>query len=91
MRFVFETPMEQPTCCTKPSWVADVDLAHAGGFEYLLGQCNACGAWSMNVFCVASATTGFESVSPTDVARMKSIPAGPERKGFMRNWGDKNL
>lgn len=45
----------------------------------------------MNVFCVASGITGFETVSVSDVARMKSIPAGPELKALMRKWGDENI
>ena len=45
----------------------------------------------MNVFCVASGITGLEPVSPADVERMKSIPAGPELKAFMRQWGQENL
>ena len=83
--------MEQPTCCTKPSWTRELDLGHAGGFEYVLGRCAACGAWSMNVFCVASSAAGFESVTPADVERMKSIPPGAERKALMRNWAEVNL
>ena len=83
--------MDQPTCCAKPSWTPELDLDAAGGFDFLLGKCAACGAYSMNVFCVASSVTGYEPVRPTDVERMKSMPPGPERKAFMRNWGDKNL
>ena len=70
--------MNQPTCCKKASWTSELDLGQAGGFEYLLGKCEGCGAYSMNVFCVASGINGFETVSPSDVERMKSIPAGPE-------------
>lgn len=83
--------MNQPTCCKNASWSSELDLAHAGGFEYMLGKCDRCGAYSMNVFCVASGMTGFEPVSSSDVERMKSIPAGAELKAFMRNWGEKNL
>lgn len=79
------------TCCEKPSWASQVDLGHAGGFEYMLGKCDRCGAHWMNVFCVATGTTGLEPVSMADVERMKSIPVGPELKAFMRSWGDKNL
>ena len=83
--------MDQPTCCAKASWTSELDLEHAGGFEYMLGKCDRCGAYWMNVFCVASGISGFEPVSSSDVAHMKSIPAGPELKAFMRDWGDKNL
>lgn len=83
--------MNQPTCCKKPAWVSELDLGHAGGFEYVLGKCGRCGAYSMNVFSVATETTGFETVSPSDVERMKSIPPGPERKALMRKWGEENI
>ena len=83
--------MDQPTCCEKPSWISKLDLDHAGGFEYILGKCDRCGAYSMNVFCVASGMTGFETVSLSDVERMKSTPRGPELKALMRKWGDENI
>ena len=79
------------TCCKKSSWISELDLDHAGGFEYILGKCDGCGAYWMNVFCVASGITGFEPVSSTDVERMKSISAGPELKAFMRSWGEENI
>ena len=83
--------MHQPPCCNKPSWISELDLGHAGGFEYVLGKCDACGAYWMNVFCVASAISGFETVRLSDVERMKSIPNGPELKALMRKWGDDNI
>ncbi|HEX2824873.1 MAG TPA: hypothetical protein VHP37_00890 [Burkholderiales bacterium] len=82
---------EQPACCARPSWSPQLDLGQAGGFDYLLGRCAACGAYSMNVFCAASSVTAYESVTPADVERMKSVPPGPERKALMRRWGDVNL
>ena len=83
--------MDQPACCKTPSWTSERDLEHAGGFEYVLGKCDRCGAHSMNVFCVASGSSGFEPVQSSDVERMKSIPSGPELKAFMRTWGEKNI
>jgi hypothetical protein len=83
--------MDQPACCKKPSWVSELDLDHAGGFEYILGKCEGCGTYSMNVFCEASGISGFEPVGSSDIERMKSIPRGPELKTFMRVWGEKNL
>lgn len=83
--------MNQPTCCKKPLWISELDLGHAGGFEYILGKCKACGASRMNVFCVATGITGFEAVSLSDIERMKSTPAEPERKALMRKWGDENI
>ena len=76
----------QPTCCQTPAWVSELDLDHAGGFEFVLGACARCGAYSMNVFCGASGISGFETVSVSDVERMKSLHPGPELKAFMRQW-----
>ncbi len=45
----------------------------------------------MNVFCVATSTTGYEPVTLSDVEQMKSLPDGPGVKAFMRAWGDRNL
>lgn len=80
---------DKPACCKNPRWRSELDLDSAGGFEFLLGKCDACGAYGMNVFCVATGITGYETVTPSDVEQMKSIPAGPERKAFMRAWGDR--
>ena len=57
----------------------------------MLGKCDRCGTYWMNVFCVATGITGFEPVSLTDAERMKSIPRGPELKAFMRSWGERNI
>lgn len=79
------------TCCKNPSWLPERDLAHAEGFEYLLGKCGRCGAHWMNVFCVATGITGYERVAPDDVEAIRFIQDGPELKDFMRRWGSKNL
>ena len=83
--------MNQPTCCKKPLWISELDLGHAAGFEYILGKCDRCGTYWMNVFCVATGITGYEPVSSSDIERMKSISDWLELKAFMRNWGEKNL
>ncbi len=84
-------PMGYLTCCKDSSWVLERDLGHAEGFEYLMGKCSRCGAPWMNVFCVASGITGYERMTPGDVEAIQSIQDGPDLKGFMRRWGNKNL
>jgi hypothetical protein len=79
------------TCCEKPTWVPKRDLAHASGFEYLLGECGRCGAAWMNVFCVATSITGYERVTLTDVEAIRLIEDGPGLKAFMKRWADENL
>ena len=71
--------------------MSELDLDHAAGFEYTLGKCDRCGAHWMNVFCVASGISAYEPVNLSDVERMRSLPAGQERKAFMRRWADKNI
>lgn len=82
---------ERPACCAQPSWNPELDLGQAGGLDFLLGRCGACGAYSMNVFCVATSASGYESVTPHDTERMKSVEPGPERKALMRAWAEVNL
>lgn len=83
--------MKEPNCCQNPSWRTELDLGSAGGFEFILGQCAACGADWMNVFCVATSITGYEMVSASDVERLKAIQDWRELKAFMRQWGDAHL
>jgi hypothetical protein len=83
--------MNRLACCKKSSWVSELDLGYVRGFEFILGKCDRCGTYWMNVFCVATGITGFERVSSTDVERMKSISTGPELKVFMRSWGEENI
>ena len=83
--------MAQPTCCKEPSWVSELDLGEAGGFDYLLGRCDRCGTYTMNVFCVVTGITGYEPVTVRDLEKMKSLGSGPELKVFMRQWGEENM
>jgi hypothetical protein len=83
--------MSDLACCGESAWIPELDLDHAGGFEFTLGKCGRCGAQWMSVFCVASGIGGHERVKPDDAGRMRSLPAGPERKAFMRAWADRNI
>jgi len=78
--------MAQQFCCENFKWSAERDLGHADSMEFALGSCSHCGATFVNVFCVATAISGYEPVSPIDSQQMKEIPAGPELKSFMRSW-----
>lgn len=62
------------------------DLGHVGSFEFMLGRCSNCGAYWLNVFCVATNTYGYESVSNDDARIMLATPWGPELKAFMKAW-----
>jgi protein-S-isoprenylcysteine O-methyltransferase Ste14 len=90
-RLGFEIARSRPTCCKRPSWSSEVDLGHAAGFEYILGKCDRCGRYWMNVFCVASGITGFEPVSLSDVEQMKSVQTWHELKALMRKWDEEHL
>jgi hypothetical protein len=83
--------MGQLTCCETSTWVFERDLAHTGGFDYLLGKCGRCGAAWMSVFCVASGVCGYERVTQADAEAIHSIRDDRELKAFVRRWGDTNL
>jgi len=79
-------------CCEEPIISnSKEDLGHAESMEYILFQCENCGKHWLNVFCVASAISGFEIFSESDVNTVLNLPKGPERKTFMKEWGRKNL
>jgi hypothetical protein len=82
--------MQTLTCCASPQLNPEsTDLGHADSFEFMLASCTQCGAYWMNVFCVANGRSGFEPVSAEDAATMLTLNAlesGRERKEFMRNW-----
>jgi len=83
--------MNHLTCCKDSSWVPERDLGQAGGFEYSIGKCGACGAPWMSVFCVASGVAAYERVTSADVEAVRSLENGPALKDFMRRWGEENL
>lgn len=83
--------MHSLSCCEDPAWVAERDLPHAGGFDYLLGRCSRCGAPWLNVFCVATGVTGYERVQQADVQAIQSIQDMVQLKDYMRRWASKHL
>jgi hypothetical protein len=40
----------------------------------------------MNVFCVATGITGYERVTPDDLARIRSTKDATELKELLRQW-----
>jgi hypothetical protein len=83
--------VSKPDCCKRPAWAAELDLGSARGFEYALGRCAACGAYRMNVFCVATGITGFEPVTASDIERLRAARDSPELKALLCDWEDANL
>lgn len=78
------------SCCEKASWVPELDLDHAGGFEFTLGKCDRCGTLWMHVYCTATSIGAYEPVNPSDAERMRALAPGLERKAFMRDWVENN-
>jgi hypothetical protein len=79
--------MKEPTCCNNSNWDLDqTDLGHKGSFEFMLGRCSNCGTYWLNVFCVATNTTGYERISDDDVRIMLNMPWGSERNAFVYKW-----
>jgi hypothetical protein len=84
--------MIELTCCSSSNWGSDTtDLGHVDSFDFMLGRCSNCGAYWLNVFCVATNTTGYEPVSNDDARIMLAIPPGPELKAFMKAWSREHI
>jgi hypothetical protein len=82
--------MTKPSCCENAQWVLERDLGHAYSFDFILGKCLTCGKHAMNVFCVATAISGYEPVNDADLVKIQSLPDGREMKDFMKEWSDVN-
>ena len=78
------------SCCASFTWVFERDLDSAEHFDLALGRCGSCGKSCMSVYCEASQVTGYEPVGASDAERMRSLPAGPERKALIRKWVREN-
>ena len=84
--------MNELTCCNSSNWGPETtDLGRADSFEFLLGTCTNCGTYWLNVFCVATAITGYEPVSKEDAAAMLSATPGPAQKALMKAWSREHL
>lgn len=78
-------------CCDRPELTNLVDWGHARSFDLTHGTCKGCGAQWLNVFCVATAITGYEPVSDRDVQAVRSATPGPDRKNLLKAWVDEHL
>lgn len=83
--------MSNLSCCPNAEWLPELDLPQAAGFDFLLGKCARCGTHWMNVFCIPTSITGYERVSPQDVAAIRAMQNTQELKRFLRQWSDTNL
>ena len=83
--------MNTLTCCKSPQLnIESTDLGHADSVEFMLKSCTDCGAYWMDVFCVANGISGLEPVTAEDGAAMLAMESGRERKEMMRLWGYKH-
>jgi len=84
--------MTKLTCCRFSKLGSKMtDMGRVDEFELMLGRCRNCGAYWMDVFCVAANTTGYEPVSDDDARKMLSIPPGPELRAFMKAWSREHI
>jgi hypothetical protein len=75
-----------PTCKVPLTLLADPPSAH--GFEFTLDGCPRCQYRIMKCFCVASSTSGTETVTPEDAAFIiKTDPR--DLKPFMKAWQER--
>ena len=82
------TKGKQLSCCERPSWVPELDVGSAHGFDLMLGKCGACGTPWVSAFCSAASISGYESVTPEDAEKMRTIHDPKEFKAFMRRWAE---
>ena len=79
----------EPTCCPRPSWVAERDLDGARGFDFDLGRCERCGTPWMHAWCRASSMGGYEPITREEAERLRTLPEGPELSALVKAWGEK--
>ena len=77
--------------CAEPPWISELDLGHAGGFEFMLGRCGACSAHWMHVFATPANAESYVPVASNDVERMRAAAQGPDRKALMSRWAADTL
>jgi hypothetical protein len=82
--------MSELSCCEGSSWVSEIDLDRADGFELDLGRCNRCGTPWMSVWCAGSGVLAYEPVTGSDAERIRALTPGPELRAFMKAWVAKN-
>ena len=78
--------MNKLNCCGSPKWGPEMDMGHFDSFEFMLGKCTHCGAWWMDVFCIAANSSGYEQVTDEEARIMLATPWGPELKAIMKAW-----
>ncbi len=77
-------------CCAGSRWSAVVDLGSAESFDFILGRCDACGRYWMNVWSPVAPSSRHLPVAADDAGRLSSMPAGTALKRALADWfGDR--
>jgi hypothetical protein len=81
------------SCCPNAKWESVADLGHANSFDFILGRCRVCGKYWANLFCTASATTGYEKVTEHDAENLLSLNVNPGKKlkKAISRWLNENI
>ena len=85
--------MNKIDCCDNFSWVSVTDLGHAYSFDVILGKYSNCGEYWANVFCTATAITGYEKVTENDAKNFLELNEIPTigLKNALKSWIDQNI
>ena len=80
-------------CCENAKWVNIADIGHAYSFDFILGKCSVCGEYWANIFCTATAITGYEKVQANDAEYLLKLNNNHsiELKTALKSWLDENI
>jgi len=78
----------ESACCGEAKWVRAADLGHAEGIECTLGQCAACGRYSVHLWTPHAPAGSYVALDELVARDLAAIPAGPARKQRLRDLLD---
>ena len=73
-------------CCPGSKWSSVIDLGSAESFDFILGRCDGCGRYWMNVWSPMAPRTRYLPVAADDARRLLALPAGKARKRGLADW-----
>jgi len=80
--------MTEFACCAGSRWSAVTDLGSAESFDFILGTCDGCGRYWMNVWSPVAPLARYLPVGNDVAERLSAIPAGTARNRALATWFD---
>jgi len=80
-------------CCPNQSFERDpdpdvADIGSAGGVEYTIGHCKACGGLLVHCWVGGGISEGLEAVSQEFVSQLVSTSDYKSRQSLLKKWFD---